>query len=93
MTPERLAKLKPGDRIYAIRVPNPLTLKPRCCLGEVVAQLPNGVVIRTDDPEARPEGELYSWNDPRLTLARSMGQPKPGARPWLGSRSGSRAKH
>jgi hypothetical protein len=87
MTPERRAKLKPGDRIYAIRVSDPLTLRPRFCRGEVVAELTDGVVIRTDNPEAGPEGELYSSDDPRLAIARSMGQAKPGARPWLGSRS------
>ena len=77
-----------GDWIYAIRVHDPLSPRPRSCRGEVVAQLPNGIVIRTDNPEDGPDGELYSWGDPRLFFARSLGQAKPGARPWLASRSG-----
>jgi len=93
MTPEHVAKLKPGDRIYAIRVHDPLSPEPRSCRGEVVAQLPNGIVIRTDNPEDGPDGELYSWDDPRLFFARSMGQAKPGARPWLGTHSPRRGKH
>src|ERR1700756_1067286 len=43
MTPEHVAKLKPGDRIYAIRVHDPLSPGPRSCRGEVVAQLPSGI--------------------------------------------------
>jgi hypothetical protein len=93
MTPEHVAKLKPGDRIYAIRVHDPLSPRPRSCRGEVVAQLPNGIVIRTDNPEDGPDGELYSWDDPRLFFARSMGLAKPGARPWLGTHSPRRGKH
>ena len=93
MTPEHVAKLKPGDRIYAIRVHNPLSPRQRSCRGEVVAQLPNGIVIRTDNPEDGPDGELYSWDDSRFFFARSMGQAKPGARPWLGTHSPRRGKH
>jgi hypothetical protein len=93
MTPQHVAKLKPGDRIYAIRVHDPLSPRPHSCRGEVVAQLPNGIVIRTDNPEDGPDGELYSLDDPRLFFARSMDQAKPGARPWLGTHGPRRGKH
>jgi hypothetical protein len=75
-----------GDKTFMLRS------EPCSCRGEVVAQGPNEILIRTDHPADGANGEWYSWNDPRLALARSMGQPKPGARPWLGSHSRRQSK-
>jgi hypothetical protein len=83
MTPEDIAKWKRDDRIDPIHPLDPLLVGRAFYKGEVIDQRNYGVLIRTNDPEHGSEGELYSWDDPRLVDAHNFGPATPGEPPWL----------
>jgi hypothetical protein len=82
MTPEEIANLKPRDRLDGIRSRDPF-LQGHFYKAEVIRRTAHGVVIRTNNPEDSPDGELYSLDDSRLADAYSLGPCQPGEPAWL----------
>jgi hypothetical protein len=72
MTLEEAKKLEPDDRIHGIRSRDPF-LAGQWYKGEVIRRTEHGVVIRTNNPEDPPDGDLHSLSDPRLVDAHSLG--------------------
>jgi hypothetical protein len=82
MTPEEIANLKPRDRLDGIRSRDPF-LQGHFYKAEVIRRTAHVVVIRTNNPEDSPDGELYSLDDSRLADAYSLGPCQPGEPAWL----------
>jgi hypothetical protein len=85
MTPEEVEKLQPNDRLSRIRPIDPLLQGRHLYNGEVIRRTEHGVIIRSDDPEDPPDGDLYGFDDPRLAEAVRVGMWQPGEPPWLES--------
>jgi hypothetical protein len=73
MTSDEAKKLEPLDRIRGIQSRDPLLRGRRSYKGEVVRRTENGVIIRTNDIDDPPGGDIYSfaraWRT-RRTVAR-----------------------
>ena len=79
----KIKALEPHDRVMGIDPLDPLLSGRRFYKGIVVRCTEHGVIIRSDDPEDPPDGDLYGFDDRRLARAIRLKPRQLGEPPWL----------